>query len=139
MITITPAEFKAYFARGQFTYGTVLPAVLDSDIAQAIAEASGVFNFGLYPADSIAKQALEYLTAHFLHLTLDSTDSQGQAEGIQASRSANGISESVAVPPWMLEGEFAMYATTFYGRRWILISMPYLGGNVYSVGGGTQP
>lgn len=139
MISITAADFKSYFARGQFTYGTVLPAVLDSDIDKAIIEASAVFNFGLYPSDAIGNMALEYLTAHFLQGMLDSTDSQGQAEGIQSSRSAGGISESLAVPPWMLEGEFALYATTFYGRKWMLLTMPYLGGNVYAIGGGTQP
>jgi hypothetical protein len=139
MIQITAATFKTYFARGQFTYGTVLPAVLDSDIDQAIVEASAVFNFSLYPSDAIGNMALAYLTAHFLQLTLDSTDSQGQSAGIQSGRGANGVNESIAVPPWMLEGEYAFYATTEYGLRWMLQTMPYLGGNVYAVGGGTQP
>jgi hypothetical protein len=139
MITITVADFKAYFSRGQFAYGTVLPAVLDADITKAIAEASGVFNFGLYPTDAIGIQALEYLTAHFLQGTLDATDSQGQAEGIQSARSAGGISESLAIAPWMLEGEYALYATTFYGRRWLTISKPYADGAVFAIGGATTP
>ena len=139
MITITAADFKAYFSRGQFAYGTTLPAVLDADITQAIAEASGVWNYGLYPNDTVAAQALEYLSAHFLQGLLDATDSQGQAEGIQSARSAGGISESLAVAPWMLEGEFALYATTFYGRRWLTLSKPYADGAVFSVGGGTTP
>lgn len=139
MIAITAADFKGYFGRGQFTYGTVLPAVLDADIDQAIADASAIFNFGLYPTDAIGNRALGFLSAHFLQTDLDSSDSHGQAEGIQSSRSANGISESVAVPPWMLEGEYAMYATTTYGRRWMLMTLQYLGGAVFSVGGGTQP
>lgn len=139
MITITAADFKAYFSRGQFTYGTDLPYVRDTDISQAIDEASGTWNEGLYPNDTIAKQALEYLTAHFLQGTLDATDSQGQAEGIQSARSAGGISESLAVAPWMLEGEYALYATTFYGRRWLTISKPYADGAVFAVGGATTP
>ena len=139
MITLTAADFKAYFSRGQFTFGTDLPAVRDDDISQAIAEASGVFNFGLYPNDAITIQALQYLTAHFLQGTLDSTDSQGQAEGIQSARSVQGVSESIAIPEWMLEGEFALYATTSYGRRWLAISKPYLDGAVFAVAGGTQP
>lgn len=139
MIQITAASFKTFFARGQFTYGTVLPAVLDGDIDQAIAEALTVFNIGIYPSDAIGNMALSYLTAHFLQLTLDSSDSGGQSDAIQSGRGANGINESLAVPPWMLEGEYAFYATTFYGRRWMLMTMPYLGGAVFTIGGGTQP
>lgn len=138
-MTITAADFKAYFSRGQFAYGETLPAVRDEDIDQAIAEASGVFNFGLYPNDTVAAQALEYLTAHFLQGMLDATDSGGQAEGIQSSRGAGGVSESIAVPPWMLEGDLALYATTFYGRRWLIITKPYADGAVFSVGGQTNP
>jgi hypothetical protein len=139
MIAVTADDFKAYFSRGQFAFGDDLPSVRDSDIDQAIAEASGVFNFGLYPNDTIGNQALEYLTAHFLQGILDATDSGGQAEGIQSGRSAGGISESLAVAPWMLEGEYALYATTFYGRRWLMLSKPYADGAVFSVHGSTQP
>lgn len=139
MISISVSDFKAFFARGQFTYGATLPSVLDADITNAINEALMTMNVNLYPSDAIGNQALEYLTAHFVQLTLDATDSQGQAEGIQTSRGAGGISESVAIPPWMLEGDFAMYATTTYGRRWLQLTLPYLGGSVFVVGGDTQP
>jgi hypothetical protein len=140
MISISASDFKAYFSRGQFTFGTVLPAVLDADITKAIAEANAILNPGLYPSDALGNQALEYLTAHFLQGTLDAQDSGGQAEGIQSARGAGGISESIAVPQWILDSpEMSVYATTFYGRRWIALTLPYLGGNVYTVGGGTQP
>lgn len=140
MISIAASDFKAYFSRGQFNFGTVLPSVLDTDIEQAIAEASNVLNFNLYPTDAIGNMALEYLTAHFLQGTLDSTDSQGQPDTIQSGRGAGGISESIAVPQWILDSpELSVYATTYYGRRWIALTLPYLGGNVYSVPGGTTP
>lgn len=138
-LSITASDFKAFFSRGQFTYGTVLPDVLDGDINKAIATALRTINQGIYPDDATGNEALEWLTAHFLQLVLDETDSGGQADGIQTSRGAGGISESVAIPPWMLEGDFAMYATTSYGRRWLTLTLPYLGGAVYSVGGATQP
>lgn len=139
MITVTPDSFKTYFARGQFTYGDTLPSVLDADIQNAIDEASGVFNFGLYPNDTVGTQALLYLTAHFLQETLDIGNSQGQPSATQTARSAGGISESLAVPEWMLEGVFALYATTGYGRRFLTISKPYLDGAVFPVGGQTLP
>jgi hypothetical protein len=139
MISITPEDFKGYFARGQFTYGDTLPAVSDPDIQRAIDEASGVFNFGLYPTDTVGNQALEYLTAHFLQETLDAADSQGQASAVQTARAAGGISESLAVPEWMLQGVYALYATTAYGRRFLTISKPYLDGGVFSVAGQTLP
>ncbi len=139
MFTITVADFKDYFDRGQFAYGSDLPAVRDKDITRAIAEASGIWNEGIYPSDTVKGEALEYLTAHFLQGTLDATDSGGQADGIQSARAAGGVSESLAIPPWMLEGEYALYATTFYGRRWLTITKPYVDGAVYSVGGDTRP
>lgn len=138
MYTITVADFKAYFPR-QFVYGSTPPAVADAEVQKAINEAATVFNFTLYPEDAIGQQALENLSAHFLQEDLDAANSQGQPSAIQTARSANGISESLSVPEWMLEGIFALYATTAYGRRYLTISKPYLDGAVFSVGGTTQP
>jgi len=138
MISLDPAGFKAYFARGQFTYGDTLPAVLDSDIQNAIGEALAVFNPGLYPDDATGVLALEYLSAHFLQGMLDLADSQGLTALLQSARGAVGISESLAVPEWMTQGEFAFYSTTAYGQRFLVISKPYLDGAVFSVQGGTK-
>ena len=138
MNPLTVAIFKAYFARGQFSYGPVVPSVTDNDIQNAINEAWAVFNAGLYPDDATMLLALEYLTAHFLQGMLDLTDSGGQTQLLQTSRSAVGVSESLSIPEWMNQGEFAFYATTAYGQRWLIISKPFLGGAVFSIGGATQ-
>ena len=141
--TITATDFKTYFNRGQFAYGVsspyVYPEVRDADINSAIAEAMAIFNGGLYANDDICKQALLYLTAHFTQKDLEAIESGGQASFIQTSRSADGISESVSIPAWMNEGEFAFYATTYYGQKFLIISKPYLDGAVFSVPGATSP
>ena len=141
--TITEAEFKTFFDRGQFLYGStvpyVYPEIRDKDITAAIAEATAVFNPGLWPNEAICKQALSYLTAHFLQLDLDAVASDGQAKFNQLSRSADGISESLSIPEWMNEGEFSFYSTTYYGQKYLVLAKPYLDGAVFSVPGGTRP
>ena len=142
-ITIDATAFKAFFDRGQFLYGSTspyaFPEVRDGDIDKAIAEAEAVFNEDLYPIESVGIQALEYLTAHFVQLDLESIESAGQTKLLQSSRSADGISESLSIPDWMNQGEFAFFATTYYGQKFLIISKPYLDGAVFSVPGATSP
>lgn len=141
--TITATEFKDYFDRGQFLYGSTVPyaypEVRDKDIDSAIAEAQAVFNGGLFPDEATCKQALYYLTAHFLQKDLDAVESGGQSTYNQSSRSADGISESLSIPEWMNEGEFAFYATTYWGQKYLMLVKPYLDGAVFVVNGGTLP
>jgi len=134
----TPEEFREYFDRGQFTYGDTAPAVRDKDIDSAIAEATAVFNTALYP-DEVATIAFLYLTAHFLSLDIDASNSGGQPSFNQTSRSADGISESVQIPEWMMKGDFAFYSTTYYGQKWLMLTRPYLDGVVMVVEGSTRP
>lgn len=140
-MAVDAATFKAYFDRGQFVYGTEAPDIRDKDITQALGEANAVFNPDLYPTETpeIADLALTYLTAHFLVTDTDAQDSGGQTRLLQNSRSADGVSESVDIPEWMRAGEFAFYATTYYGQKFLIISKPYLDGVVLVIGGGTQP
>lgn len=137
--TIDAAEFKAYFDRGQFDYGTVLPEIRDDDIDRAIAEAAAILNDGIYPDEATCKQARYYLSAHFLQQDIDAGESGGQPAFVQSSRSADGISESVSIPEWMNEGVFAFYATTYWGQKWLALSKPYLDGAIIAVGGATLP
>ena len=140
---ITSAEFKVSFDRGQFLYGSTspyaYPEVRDKDIDSAIAEALAVFNPGLFPDEATCKQALYYLTAHFVQQDLDVIVSGGQAKFNQSSRSADGISESLSIPEWMNEGEFAFFATTYYGQKYLILAKPYLDGAIFAVSGATLP
>lgn len=133
------AAFKSLFSRGQFDYGTDLPAVRDSDITAAIAEANAVFNPDLYPSVEAGDIPFLYLTAHFLACDIDAADTGGQTRLIQNSRSADGLSESVEVPEELKSGEMSFYGTTAYGRKWWILSKPYADGAVFSVPGATQP
>lgn len=136
---ITASEFKQLFDRGQFDYGDFVPSIRDKDIEEAIFEAEAVFNCDLYGSDEdICKKALLYLTAHYLTLDIEATDSGGMPMFNQTSRSADGISESVHIPDWMAQGDFAFYSTTMYGQKYLVLSKPYLDGTIYSVSGGTQ-
>lgn len=135
------ASFKALFSRGQFDYGETLPEVRDVDITAALAEANAVFNASLYPTTvpAIADLALSYLTAHYLALDVDAADSGGQTKLLQNSRSVDGVSESLEIMDWMKQPEFSFYISTYYGQKFLMLTMPYLGGAVYSVAGGTNP
>lgn len=136
--TITAAQFKTLFDREQFVYGVAVPDVRDKDIDEAINEAECVFNEDLYPTDAICQKAKLYLTAHFLQLDLDAADGEGQSIFLQNSRSVDRISESVVIPEWMQQGEFAYYAKTEYGQKFLILSKPYLDGAVFTVRGGTS-
>lgn len=139
-MAVTIASFKAQFSRG-FTYGTAVPDVRDEDITNAIAECAAVFNASLYPSDhpEIGTLAEHYLTAHFLRCDIDAADGGGQPTLFQSSRSADGVSESLAIPEWMLAGELAFYASTYYGQKFLILSKPYMDGVVLCVAGGTNP
>lgn len=138
-MAITATEFKDYFDRGQFSYGDNVPDIRDKDIDAAIVEAESVYNRGIYPDDSTADLALMYLTAHFLLSDTDAGASGGQSTFNQTSRSADGISESVEVPQWLKDGPFSIYATTYYGVKYALLTDPYMGGAVFTVKGSTRP
>ncbi|MGO8695990.1 MAG: DUF4054 domain-containing protein [Rectinemataceae bacterium] len=137
LYTPTIDTFKTQFVRG-WDYGPEPPSVLDSDITNAIAEAEAVFNPDLYPPESpnIGELAELFLTAHFVVTDIDAADSGGQTRILQNSRSADGLSESLEIPEWMNAGEFAFYATTYYGQKFLILSKPYLDGAVFSVHGG---
>ena len=137
--TITATEFKAYFDRGDFTYGTDLPAIRDSDIDKAIAEMEAVINQDIYPTESTCQQAKYYLSAHFLLLDTDAANSGGQSSFNQTSRSADGISEALQLPQWMTENEFGFYTSTYYGQKWAMLTKPYIDGAVFSIQGATRP
>lgn len=138
-VTITADEFKAFFDRGQFIYGDNVPAIRDKDITEAIDEALIVMNQDLYPTEEICTKALYYLSAHFLISDIDAIEGEGQSKFIQQSRSANGVSESLVIPEWMQNGDLAMYVTTYYGQKFLMISKPYLDGAVFASEGATRP
>ena len=130
---ITIPDFKNFFDR-DFQFSENLPDIRDNDILKAIDECYAVLNIGIYPDQDIQDRAAKYLTAHFLTINIDTSDSGGQTRFLQNSRSADGVSESVQIPDW-IKGEFEVYASSAYGLKFLLLSKPYLDGAVYSVPG----
>lgn len=136
---MTAEDFKARFDRGPFTYGSILPAIRDSDITKAISEAERTYNADLYPDDTTRNDALAFLSAHFLVESIDAADSGGGSGAfMQTSRSAGGVSEGGTIPDWMMQGELSMFASNYFGRRFLLLTKPHLAGAVYVVSGGTN-
>ena len=137
-----PQVFKAFFDRGQFAYGDDVPAVRDKDISAAMDEALAIFNAALYPDDKTRDMAFLYLTAHFLASDLDAADSGGKG-GMgfaQTSRSADGLSESITFPDWILQDPtLSLLVSTYFGKKYLLMAIQYVTEVVTVVGGATLP
>ncbi len=115
-------EFKDYFNRGQFTYGTDPGTVRDVDIASAISEMQAVINVDLYPVPTTLLLIKLYLTAHFLFSDLKAINSQGKPSFVLSSRSADGISITAQVPDRMNAGKNDFYSTSYYGQKFLALS-----------------
>ncbi len=126
-------QFKDHFDRGQFTYGDTIPQVRDKDIAAAINEVSLTINLRLFPNEDMNLLAQKLLTAHFLTEDLRAEETKGQAVFNQSNRTVGSISESIAIPDWVMRGQLAIYATTHYGVKWLRISAPFLIGWIHCV------
>jgi len=122
--------------------GARIETVRDRDITAAMHEAGAIFNPALYPNDEIRDMAFLYLTAHFLSCDLDAADSGGLG-GVgfaQTSRSADGLSESIQIPEYILsDPTLSMLAGTYWGRKYLIIAMQYAVDVVTVVGGHTLP
>lgn len=117
--------------------------VQDSDITNAFAEAISVFNYGLYGDDQTITLAFLYLTAHFLAADLRAAIAGGimaSANLPVSSRSVGSVSEAYDVPQEYKDSPiFAQYATTYYGTKWLAMTLPATVGNMFSVGNPSHP
>jgi hypothetical protein len=140
-------DFKGYFDR-DFTFGSDKASIRDSDIDRAIAEASALFNPGLFVEGEDLEISFEYLTAHCLVsdiIAAGGIDKRGQ--GISStgtfamnSKSAGPLSVGYALPQDIAENPLLnQFLTTKYGQRYLELLMPKLIGNFAIAGGGTQP
>lgn len=107
--------------------------IQDSDIERAFLEAKVNFNPGLFSDDDIAKMMFLYLAAHYLIIDLTNAINPfgGGFVGLTQSKSVGSVSESYAIPQWMLNNPtLSMYAQTGYGRKYLSLIQPYLVGNI---------
>jgi hypothetical protein len=136
------AQFKAYFVR-DFPYGTdPATAVIDQDIVNAYGETNINFNPDLWGDQGSYNIGYLLLAAHYLVMNLRASSQglSGQFGWIQASKSVGSVSESFQIPQRVLDNpEFAMLSKTNYGARYLLLLLPQLAGQIYSVCGSTRP
>lgn len=103
----------------------------DSDILNAVAEASVNFNEGLFPDATTAKLVFLYLVAYYLTIDFQNAMAAMGGGGIVQSKSVGSVSESYAIPQWMLNNpSFSMYSQNGYGRKYLSLIRPYLLGNI---------
>lgn len=159
-------EGKAYFKDDEVYYGpnfyksltdgnTTLPTdttnwslvndsvdnyIQDPDILRAYNEAKVNFNAALFGDDDTVKMVFLYLAAHYLVIDLNNAMNPLAVGfmGFTQSKSVGSVSESYAVPQWMLNNRtLSAYAQTGYGRKYLSLIQPYLIGNLIFVPGRT--
>ena len=108
----------------------VLNYTQDSDILDAIGEASINFNENLFEDCCKAKLVFLHLVAHYL--TVDFRNALGVNQiGFTTSKSVGSVSEGYSIPRWILDNNaLAPYATTGYGIKYATLLRPYLVGNI---------
>ena len=114
--------------------------IQDSDILRAFNEAKVNFNAALFGDDNTVKMVFLYLAAHYLVIDLNNALNPLAVGfmGFTQSKSVGSVSESYAVPQWMLNNQMlSAYAQTGYGRKYLSLIQPYLIGNIIFVPGRT--
>lgn len=131
-------DFKDQFPR-DFPYGTdIKTSVLDSDISAAFRQTNVNINQGLFADQSSYTLGYNYLAAHYLSLSFQ-TSSQGfngQYNFLQNSKGVGGVNEAFAIPQRILDNPyFSMLTKTTYGARYFELILPKLTGQMFSVYG----
>lgn len=137
----TVANFQSRFNR-DFAYGNSdLTTVQDVDIQNALNDAGFNFNQDFFPDQGSFNTGYLLLAAHFLVVNLRAS-SQGLSGGsawLTQSKSVGPISESYAIPQYILDNPvLSLYAQTPYGTRYLQYILPFLAGNIFTVYGGTN-
>lgn len=124
----------------ELTNDSVDNYVSDNDILRAFAEAKINFNPDFFKDDDTAIMVFCYLAAHYLVIDLNNAQNPLGLGfmGFTQSKKAGSVSESYAVPQWMLKDQvLSAYAQTGYGRKYLSLIRPYLIGNIMLIPGRT--
>lgn len=115
--------------------------IVDSDITRAFGEAMAVFNQGLFPDNATITLAYLYCAAHFLAMDLRTARAgvASAGENPVTGRSVGNVSEQYSIPQQFLDDAIlGYYASSGYGRKYLIMLMPALRGNFVSVAGATH-
>lgn len=140
---VTVAEFKAWFVR-DFPFSSSdsdLSGIVTQDIEKAFAEASFVFNPGLFEEDE-KKVAFLYLAAHYLVIDLknSSTGLRGAFSGLMTNKSVGSVSVGYSLPNWVMNDPlYSLLAQTPYGAKYLSLTIGRCIGNMVVVKGATYP
>lgn len=140
----TIADFQAFFNR-DFPYQptgspTDLSFVQDTDIAKALVQQELTVNPLLFPNQNVFTQGTLLLSAHYLvqNLRAASQGIAGKFEWITNSKSIDKVSAGFSIPDRILENpEFAYLADTRYGTQFLMLVLPLLTGQMFTVAGTT--
>lgn len=136
----TVRDFKDYFFR-DFPYGTSKESVMDQDITSALSDADFNFNPSLFSTQEKYTLGFLCLSAHFLVMNLRASSQgvAGQYAWLQSSKSVGSVSEGLSIPQRILDNpEMAMLSKTTYGAKYLMLILPQLAGQIFSVHGRTH-
>lgn len=134
------SDFKSYFVR-DFTYGATVATVMDQDIQNAMAITNPSINQNLFAIQADFTAGYLLLSAHNLCINLraGAQGQNGQFNWGQAGKSVGNVSESFSIPQRILDNpEFAYLTKTNYGVQYLMMILPQLSGQIYTVAGGTN-
>lgn len=117
----------------QIYNGNIDDYISDADISRAFTEAKINFNPNLFPKCDECKMAYCYLAAHYLVIDLNNAQNPFAlgGMGIVSGKSVGSVSESYAVPQWLLNDKnLGLLARTGYGLKYLSLIAPKLHGNI---------
>lgn len=112
----------------------------DSDIEKAFGQGKINFNIDLFPDLESLKIAYLYICAFYLvyDIQASSLGLSSSFKGFVTSKSVGDVSESYAIPDWMMNSPIlGLYADNHWGRKYLSILAPYLVGNIILSAGDT--
>lgn len=139
------ADFKAQFNR-DFTYGTGMNTVMDSDVQRGLNEARIVFNPELWGTDYEKNTAYLYASAHFMVLNIQAAGGpsatnfgrgvQSKGGGTIESKGVGSVNVGYAVPDFVRQSPIlSQFMRTDYGQMYLQFMNPRLVGNIAVVSG----
>lgn len=136
------AQFQNFYDR-DFPFGDdINKQVRIQDILKAFNQANAQINAILYLTQDSFTTGCLWLAAHYLCTNINNSSQglNGQYNWGEISKSADGISQSFAVPPSIANSlVFNGFTKTTYGAMYVLDLYPRLTGGMSSVKGWTKP
>lgn len=137
----TISDFKTFFVR-DFPFGAdINEHILDADITNAIQIAGCIINPNLFPKQEIYTIGFLWLVAHHLTVAIRASSQgiSGSFQWPQNSRSVGSVSESLAIPSSIMENpNYSGYMATSYGGEYLMLVLPLLRGQIFTVQGATH-